>query len=101
AGKTDAAEQRLRAALDRSPDDGEALFQLATVLYEKGDYFKARAFMQRFEAVGTARPESLMLGRNIELHLGNGSAANDYTRRLLQSFPESQQARSLNAQNQS
>jgi type IV pilus assembly protein PilF len=42
-----------------------------------------------------------MLGRNIELHLGNGSAANDYTRRLLQSFPESQQARSLNAQNQS
>jgi type IV pilus assembly protein PilF len=101
AGKTDQAEQRLRAALDRAPNDGEALFQLASVLYEKGDYFKARAFMQRFEAVGTPRPESLMLGRNIELHLGNGSAANDYTRRLLQSFPESQQARSLNAQNQS
>jgi type IV pilus assembly protein PilF len=101
AGKLDAADKRLRAALDHAPNDSEALFQLASVLYEKGDYFKARAFMQRFEAVGTARPESLMLGRNIELRLGNASAASDYTRRLLQSFPESQQARSLNAQNQS
>jgi type IV pilus assembly protein PilF len=57
--------------------------------------------MQRFESVGQARPESLMLGRNIELRLGNGGAASEYTRRLLQSFPESQQARALNAQNQS
>jgi len=101
AGKLDAAEVPLRAALDRAPNSGEALFQLASVLYEKGDYFKARAFMQRFESVGQPRPESLMLGRNIELRLGNGSAAGDYTRRLLQSFPESQQARALNAQNQS
>jgi len=101
AGKLDAAEQPLRAALDRAPNNSEALFQLASVLYEKGEYFKARAFMQRFEALGTVRPESLMLGRNIELRLGNGGAASDYTRRLLQSFPESQQARALNAQNQS
>jgi type IV pilus assembly protein PilF len=101
AGKKDAAETELRSALDRSPNNAEALFQLASVLYEKGDYFKARAFMQRFESVGQARPESLMLGRNIELRLGNASAASDYTRRLLQSFPESQQARDLNAQNQS
>jgi type IV pilus assembly protein PilF len=98
-GKNDAAEAALRKALDRSPNNSEALFQLASVLYQKGDFFKARAFMQRFEAVGQARPESLMLGRNIELRLGNGSAASDYTRRLLQSFPESQQARELSAQN--
>ena len=100
-GKRDQAEVVLRKALDRSPDNPEALFQLASALYEKGEYFKARAFMQRFESVGQARPESLMLGRNIELRLGNASAASDYTRRLLQSFPESQQARELNAQNQS
>ncbi len=86
AGKVDAAETALRGALDRSPNNAEALFQLASVLYEKGDFFKARAFMQRFEAVGQARPESLMLGRNIELRLGNTGAASDYTRRLLQSF---------------
>jgi type IV pilus assembly protein PilF len=101
AGKRDAAEKALRAALDRDPNNAEALFQLASVLYEKGEFFNARAFIQRFESVGQPRPESLMLGRNIELRLGNGSAASDYTRRLLQSFPESQQARALNAQNQS
>ncbi|HET7925167.1 MAG TPA: type IV pilus biogenesis/stability protein PilW [Rhodanobacteraceae bacterium] len=101
AGKAAEAEPVLRKALDRAPNNAEALFQLASVLYEKGEYFKARAFMQRFESVGQPRPESLMLGRNIELRLGNGSAASDYTRRLLQSFPESQQARALNAQNQS
>ena len=101
AGKAAEAEPVLRKALDRSPNSAEALFQLASTLYEKGEYFKARAFMQRFESVGQARPESLMLGRNIELRLGNGGAASDYTRRLLQSFPESQQARALNAQNQS
>ncbi|MET0232332.1 MAG: type IV pilus biogenesis/stability protein PilW [Rhodanobacteraceae bacterium] len=100
-GKKDQAETVLRQALDRAPDNAEALFQLSEVLYEKGEYFKARAFMQRFEGVGKPRPESLMLGRNIELRLGNASAASDYTRRLLQSFPESQQARELNAQNQS
>lgn len=101
AGKAAEAEPVLRKALERSPNSAEALFQLASTLYEKGEYFKARAFMQRFESVGQPRPESLMLGRNIELRLGNGSAASEYTRRLLQSFPESQQARSLNAQNQS
>jgi type IV pilus assembly protein PilF len=101
AGKAAEAEPVLRKALDRSPNSAEALFQLASTLYEKGEYFKARAFMQRFESVGQPRPESLMLGRNIELRLGNGNAASDYTRRLLQSFPESQQARALNAQNQS
>jgi type IV pilus assembly protein PilF len=101
AGKAAEAEPVLRTALDRSPNNAEALFQLASTLYEKAEYFKARAFMQRFESVGQPRPESLMLGRNIELRLGNGSAASDYTRRLMQSFPESQQARALNAQNQS
>ena len=100
-GQAEEAAAEYRRAITLKPDFPEALFQLAAVLYEKGEYFKARAFFQRFESVGQPRPESLMLGRNIELRLGNGSAASEYTRRLLQSFPESQQARALNAQNQS
>ncbi|HEY0233013.1 MAG TPA: type IV pilus biogenesis/stability protein PilW [Dokdonella sp.] len=101
AGKRDEAERRLRLALDKSPNNSETLFQLAAVQYDKGEYFKARAFMQRFESNSQPRPEALMLGRNIELKLGNGSAAGDYTRRLLQGFPESEQARSLSVQGQS
>jgi type IV pilus assembly protein PilF len=101
AGKRDAAEASLRKALELHPDETEALVQLASVLYEKGEYFKARAFMQRFEATSQPRPDALMLGRNIELRLGNGRAAGDYTRKLMQDFPESEQARSLNVQSQS
>lgn len=96
AGKLDEAEVALRGALKESPEDSEALFQLASVLYAKRDFFNARAFMQRFESAGAARPDALMLGRNIELQLGNAQGASDYTHRLLQGFPESEQARSLN-----
>lgn len=101
AGKRDQAEAALRQALDLNAGETEALIQLASVLYDKGEYFKARAFMQRFEAAAQPRPDALMLGRNIELRLGNGRAAGDYTRKLLQGFPESEQARSLNVQSQS
>ncbi|MEO7324529.1 MAG: type IV pilus biogenesis/stability protein PilW [Dokdonella sp.] len=101
AGKRDAAEASLRKALDLLPNESEALVQLASVLYDKGEYFKARAFMQRFEATAQSRPDALLLGRNIELRLGNGRAAGDYTRKLMQDFPESEQARSLSVQSQS
>lgn len=102
AGKRDEGEQRLRQALERNPNDGETLIQLASLLYEKGEYLKARGFMQRFEASAPQqRPDALMLGRNIELRLGNGSAAGEYTRRLLQGFPSSEQARSLSVQGSS
>ncbi|MEO5559976.1 MAG: type IV pilus biogenesis/stability protein PilW [Dokdonella sp.] len=102
AGKRDAAEASLRKALELRPDESEALVQLASVLYDKGEYFKARAFIQRFEATAqSSRPDVLMLGRNIELRLGNGRAAGEYTRKLLQDFPESEQARALSVQSQS
>ncbi|MDR2011493.1 MAG: type IV pilus biogenesis/stability protein PilW [Rhodanobacter sp.] len=98
AGKRDQAETVLRQSLDRDPNDAEALIQLASVLYEKGDYLKARAFVQRFETVKSPRPDALLLGRNIELHLGDSRGAGDYTHRLLQGFPESEQAHWLSSQ---
>lgn len=96
-GKYDAAERDLRGALEHGPGNAEALFQMATVLYYKEDFFRARAFFQRYEAVGQISAESLLLGRNIELRLGNATAAQEYTRRLRQSYPDSQQARALDA----
>lgn len=101
AGKRDEAEAALRKALELRPDEPEALIQLASVLYEKGEYFKARAFVQRFETTSSARPDALMLGRNIELRLGNGHGAGEYTRKLIQGFPQSEQAKSLSVQSQS
>jgi len=96
-GRFDAAERDLRLALERGQDNAEALFQMATVLYRKDEFFRARAFIQRYESIGEQSPESLLLARNIELRLGNASAALDYTRRLRQKFPDSEQARALDA----
>ena len=90
-----AAERDLRSALEYAPNNSEALFQMATVLYRKQDFFKARAFFQRYESVGRQSADALLLGRNIELQLGNGKAASDYTQRLRSQFPDSEQSRSL------
>ena len=68
---------------------------LASVLYQKNDYFKARAFIQRFDALGQASPDALLLARNIEVKLGNAGAARDYAQRLREQFPDSTQTRSL------
>lgn len=95
AGRFDVAERDLRLALERDPNQVSALLGMASVLYGRNEFFKARAFIQRYEAVGQASAESLMLGRNIELRLGNASAAVDYTRRLRERFPDSEQARAL------
>ncbi len=96
-GKLDVAQRDLQEALIREPNNAEALFQMATVLYRKNDFFRASAFIQRYEAVGQQSADALLLGRNIELRLGKPKTAQDYTRRLREKFPESPQARSLDA----
>lgn len=98
AGKRDEAEKMLRQALALSPNDATALYSLSAVLFDKGEFLNARAFLQRFEAVASAQPAALLLGRNIELRLGNAKGASEYSRRLLATFPQSPEALSLGPQ---
>ena len=90
-----AAQQEFRDALKRNPNNAEALFQLADTLYRSGDAFRARAFLQRFDALGQPTPEAYRLGYQIESRLGNTDAAQSYRQRLLSQFPDSDPARSL------
>jgi type IV pilus assembly protein PilF len=96
-GPIDAAESDFRQAVELNPKNGQALFQLASVLYDKNEFFKARAFIQRFDALGQPSPDALLLARNIEVKLGNAGAARDYAKRLHEEFPDSTQTRSLDA----
>ena len=98
AGKRDEAETMLRQALTLSPNDATALYSLSSVLFDKGEYLNARAFLQRFEGVASAQPGTLLLGRNIELRLGNAKGASEYSRKLLAAFPQSPEALSLGPQ---
>ena len=96
-GPKDSAEADFRRALELNPSNGQALYQLASVLYDKNDYFKARAFIQRFDALGQPSPDALLLARNIEVKLGNSDAARDYAKRLREQFPDASQTHSLDA----
>jgi type IV pilus assembly protein PilF len=90
------AEASFRDALAHNPNNSEALFQLAKALYLNNDAFRARAFIQRFDALGTPTAEALKLGYDIEMHLGNPDGALSYSQRLQSQFPDSEQARALN-----
>ncbi len=95
AGRPAEAEVQLDKALRLSPADPEALFQMASALVAQDDFFHARAFIQRFDALGHPRPEALLLGYTIEARLGELKAARQYAEQLRAQFPDSPQARSL------
>ncbi|MEO6967525.1 MAG: type IV pilus biogenesis/stability protein PilW [Rhodanobacteraceae bacterium] len=92
-----AAEPYLRKALQAEPNYPEGLYQMAQLLYARNDAFRARAFLQRFEAQGTATPDALLLGYRIESRLGDADAARNYANRLRDQFPDSEQAQKLGA----
>ncbi|HSX61711.1 MAG TPA: type IV pilus biogenesis/stability protein PilW [Tahibacter sp.] len=95
AEKFDRAEQDFRKAIELNPNNSEALFHLAGVLFRKSDFLRARAFLQRFESLGTSSADALLLGFNIENSLGNAREANEYARRLRNEFPDSPQRQKL------
>jgi type IV pilus assembly protein PilF len=93
----EAADGYFRKAIERNPNNADALYQMSHLLYLKNDAFRARAFLQRYEALGKPSPDSLKLGHDIELRLGNGEGAQDYAKRLRSQFPDSEPAHALEA----
>ena len=94
-GRLEQAESYLRDALARKPNYAGALLPMASVLFARQDYLKARAFMQRYEAANPISPEVLYLGWQIEQALGDKRSAEDYRRRLTEGYPRSREALSL------
>lgn len=82
------AEQYFREALRVNPQFPDALLQMAQLNYESGDYLRARAFLQRYESVAPATPQSLLIGARNERRLGDMQAVRTYERRLKTEFPD-------------
>lgn len=89
------AEAFLREALEIDADYSDALFQLAELHLQRGEPFRARAFLQRLESVNEPDAAMLILGYRIEQGLDNPGQAEQYAARLERQFPESSQAREL------
>ena len=91
-GDLDKAELYLRQSLEYDQKYAPALLPMAQISYRKEDFLRARAFLQRFEAVGEINAESLYLGYLIESKLGDGKSASQYRESLMDQFPGSTEA---------
>lgn len=91
----DRAEGYLREALRLNPRHGGALAQMAQFSYDKKDYLRARAFLQRYEIAGRATAQTLALAAKTERALGDHVTARSYEQRLRAEFPESPEADAL------
>lgn len=91
-GDLDKAESYLRQSLDYNDKLGAALLPMAEVSYRQGSYLRARAFLQRYEAVAPVTEESLQLGYQIETALGDKKSAERYRIELREQYPGSIQA---------
>lgn len=91
----DEAEDYLREALEINSEHPNALYHLARLFVQRDEAFRARAFLQRYEAAAGVDPEALLLGYRIEQRLGNEREAARYFRRLEEEFPESAEAQNI------
>ena len=87
--RLDKAEGYLREALKLNPRHQNALVQMAQVCFDRGDYLRARAFLQRYDAIARPSAQTLWIGAQIERKLGDPVAARNYERKLRTQFPES------------
>jgi type IV pilus assembly protein PilF len=96
AGNYDLASESLRLALERSPDMPDALYQSAMLALQRKDALRARAFMERYLGVAPSSPQALAFAIQIEQALDDQRAVARYRERLVQEFPESAEAESIN-----
>lgn len=88
AGNAAKSEAYLRKSLETNPNDGGTLYQMALMHFQKKDYMRARAFIQRYESGTQPEASALDLAAQIEARLGDTAAAAKYRERLKAEFPD-------------
>jgi type IV pilus assembly protein PilF len=91
------SERYFNRALTIRPNMPEALLQLGTLAFSRGDYKLALDDVERYLAVNQASAEILWLGFRTQRKLGDNAAAIVYGRRIQTEFPDSDQAKQLRA----
>jgi type IV pilus assembly protein PilF len=91
------AEDYFQAALKMRPAQPQALYQLADMAYARGDFVAARGYLGRLAQAGVTTADVLWLGTRVERKLGDRNAEASYARQLRNRYPNSAEARALNA----
>ena len=72
-----------------------ALLEMQKISYQSGDYWAAKAYLQRYLGVAEHTPGTLSLGMQTERALGNVELANEYQNLLVEKFPLSDEAKRI------
>jgi type IV pilus assembly protein PilF len=80
------AEMYFRKALKKNTDFGSALFQMAKLNYDQGNFAKAQAFLLRYDEKNQPALESLALCTRINTSLGEAGKAESCTEKRLRLF---------------
>lgn len=94
-GKDDQAEEYFRNALRLNPGFHSALIEMGELYYDRGDYARARSFVQNFHNVVRPTARSLWLGVRAARGVGDHEQAEGFARRLRDDFPNSRETRQL------
>jgi type IV pilus assembly protein PilF len=97
-GKDAESERSLSKAFELDAGNPVAGYNLATLLFRRGDFSRAQFYLKRLNASEFANEETLWLGVKTEMRLNNRENANDLGRQLLRKHPNSRQARSYERQ---
>jgi len=84
-----AASEYFRLALQKNPEFGPALMQMAVIRYEEGNYLGARAYIQRLQQAATLNPQTLWLAVQTEFALNDHQAWGEYAIILKNNYPDS------------
>ena len=82
-GDATQAEQYFRKSLELKPSFGSALYQMAKLKYEQGDYARALAFLQRYHEKNREDTGTLSLCAKINTALGDPEAAAQCSNKLV------------------
>jgi type IV pilus assembly protein PilF len=95
AGQTAEAEKSLTHAYELDAGNPITGYNLAKLLYERGDYKRAEFYIRRINNSELANAESLWLGVKVEHRLNDTDAMNQLGEALRHRFPDSRQRAAL------
>lgn len=94
-GDLDAAEENVRRSLRFSPENPQALFQLASISYKRGNYDAAKKHLSDVVRLSDPSAEALWLFLRVERRLGDRAAESSLAAQLRRKYPDSPENQAL------
>ena len=91
AGQTEAAERSLARSYELDAANPVTGYNLARVLYTKGDFQRSQFYIRRLNNSDLANAESLWLGIRVENRMNDTQAMNQLSDQLRRRFPQSRE----------